>query len=161
MRAWRGWLSSALFLHPPNRRMLFIWRNRREAWRQCVGGRAPAQWLDFSANLRPEGPPAWVMDAMQRALQEMRYYPELTMRRAKQGLAAYARVPEACILPTAGGAAGAAEPAGTHPAAVRHIPDELDGHCRQLHRDIGRVNRLLYVSSGLMLALIVLAAVLL
>lgn len=68
-------------------------------------GNSPAQWLDFSANLRPEGTPAWVMKAMQEALHNVRYYPELSMQRAKKGLAAYAGVPEECVLPTAGGAA--------------------------------------------------------
>ncbi len=68
-------------------------------------GNSPAQWLDFSANLRPEGTPAWVMDAMQMALQNVCYYPDLSMERARKGLATYAGVPEAYILPTAGGAA--------------------------------------------------------
>ncbi|MBR3764956.1 MAG: histidinol-phosphate aminotransferase family protein [Clostridia bacterium] len=68
-------------------------------------GNTPAQWLDFSANLRPEGTPSWVMDAMQKALLNVRYYPEPSMLHARKGLAAYAGVPEACILPTAGGAA--------------------------------------------------------
>lgn len=68
-------------------------------------GSNPAKWLDFSANLRPEGTPAWVMEAMQAALAHVRYYPELSMSRARRGLAAYAGVPEACVLPTAGGAA--------------------------------------------------------
>ncbi len=68
------------------------------------GGR-PEQWLDFSANLRPEGPPEWVMRVMQDALADTRYYPDRAMTAARQGLAAYAGVPEACILPTAGGAA--------------------------------------------------------
>ena len=65
----------------------------------------PAQWLDFSANLRPEGTPEWVTDAMTSALAEVRYYPDRAMKRARRGLAAYAGVPEECILPTAGGAA--------------------------------------------------------
>nr|MBR4279642.1 histidinol-phosphate aminotransferase family protein [Clostridia bacterium] len=65
----------------------------------------PARWLDFSANLRPEGTPLWVMDAMQSALADVRYYPDRAMVRARRGLAAYTGVPEACILPTAGGAA--------------------------------------------------------
>lgn len=57
------------------------------------GGR-PEQWLDFSANLRPEGPPEWVMRVMQDALADTRYYPDRAMTAARQGLAAYARVPE-------------------------------------------------------------------
>ena len=65
----------------------------------------PARWLDFSANLRPEGTPAWVLNAMQAALADVRYYPDRTMTRARRGLAAYAGVPADCILPTAGGAA--------------------------------------------------------
>ena len=65
----------------------------------------PARWLDFSANLRPEGTPAWVMDAMQSALADVRYYPDRALTRARNGLATYAGVPVDCILPTAGGAA--------------------------------------------------------
>ena len=63
----------------------------------------PSGWLDFSANLRPEGTPDWVMRAMQAALDDARYYPDRAMRAARAGLAAYAGVPEVCILPTAGG----------------------------------------------------------
>ena len=66
-------------------------------------GASPEDWLDFSANLRPEGPPNWVIEAMARAMREARYYPELSMRDARAGLAAYAGVPPECILPTAGG----------------------------------------------------------
>ena len=65
----------------------------------------PARWLDFSANLRPEGTPDWVMEAIQSALAAVRYYPDRAMKRARRGLAAYAGVPEDCILPAAGGAA--------------------------------------------------------
>ncbi|MBQ7887911.1 MAG: histidinol-phosphate aminotransferase family protein [Clostridia bacterium] len=68
------------------------------------GGR-PEAWLDFSANLRPEGAPAWVMRAMQNALCDTRYYPDRSMKAAKEGLAAYAGVSPECVLPTAGGAA--------------------------------------------------------
>ncbi len=66
-------------------------------------GVSPEGWLDFSANLRPEGPPDWVMQAMAGALRETRYYPDVAMRAAREGLAVYAGVPAACILPTAGG----------------------------------------------------------
>ena len=65
----------------------------------------PGRWLDFSANLRPEGTPDWVTEAMRSALADVRYYPDRTMARARRGLAAYAGVPEGCLLPTAGGAA--------------------------------------------------------
>lgn len=63
----------------------------------------PEDWLDFSANLRPEGPPDWVNAAMLDAAKRARYYPDTAMRGATAGLAAYAGVPENCILPTAGG----------------------------------------------------------
>ncbi|MBQ7886161.1 MAG: histidinol-phosphate aminotransferase family protein [Clostridia bacterium] len=68
-------------------------------------GGAPGRWLDFSANLRPEGTPLWVMHAMQEALADTRYYPDRTMTAARRGLAVYAGVSQDCILPTAGGAA--------------------------------------------------------
>ncbi len=66
-------------------------------------GASPRDWLDFSANLRPEGPPDWVMKAMAVAMEKARYYPDLSMLKAREGLAAYAGVPAECVLPTAGG----------------------------------------------------------
>ena len=80
---------------------------------------SPSDWLDFSANLRPEGTPAWVMRAMQAALCHARYYPDRAMRAARAGLAAYAGVPEACILPTAGGVAAIDLCMALHPGRVR------------------------------------------
>lgn len=69
-----------------------------------IGGK-PGPWLDFSANLRPEGPPDWVKSVMAASLDHARYYPDRAMAAAREGLAAYAGVPAECILPTAGGAA--------------------------------------------------------
>ena len=65
----------------------------------------PADWLDFSASLRPEGPPEWVTDALRSTLEDIRYYPDPDMTRARRGLAAYTGQPEDRILPTAGGTA--------------------------------------------------------
>ena len=65
----------------------------------------PADWLDFSANLRPEEPPEWVTDALRSTLGDIRFYPDLNMTRARRGLAAFTGLPEAQILPTAGGTA--------------------------------------------------------
>ena len=65
----------------------------------------PGQWLDFSANLRPEGMAPWVRETMRTAADDAAYYPDPSMRAARRGLAAYAGVPEKCILPTPGGAA--------------------------------------------------------
>ncbi|MGN0772431.1 MAG: pyridoxal phosphate-dependent aminotransferase [Candidatus Ventricola sp.] len=82
-------------------------------------GGEPSGWLDFSANLRPEGTPDWVMRAMQAALCNARYYPDRALRAARAGLAAYAGVPEACILPTAGGVAAIDLCMALHPGRVR------------------------------------------
>lgn len=68
-------------------------------------GNGPESWLDFSANLRPEGSPEWVTKTVAQALSHMRYYPDLSMKEARRGLAAYAGVDESHILPTAGGIA--------------------------------------------------------
>lgn len=65
----------------------------------------PAQWLDFSANLRPEGTPDWVIQVMADALKDTRYYPDRAMKAARKGLAEWLGVPESHVLPTAGGAA--------------------------------------------------------
>ena len=66
-------------------------------------GNDPAKWLDFSANLRPEGPPEWVADVLRSSLRDVRYYPDPDMSRAVKGIAAYAGVPEENVLPTSGG----------------------------------------------------------
>lgn len=68
-------------------------------------GGQPDRWLDFSANLRPEGTPDWVMDAMREALPYARFYPDRALTQAREGLAAYLGVSPARVLPTAGGAA--------------------------------------------------------
>ena len=65
----------------------------------------PKSWLDFSANLRPEGPPEWVRDVLVRSLDHVRYYPDRSMRSARAGLARSLGLPEEQVLPTAGGAA--------------------------------------------------------
>ena len=64
----------------------------------------PGDWLDYSANLRPEGTPEWAMETMRRAIKDTRYYPDRQMRAARAGLAAALGVDAACVLPTAGGA---------------------------------------------------------
>ena len=86
------------------------------------GGR-PGAWLDFSANLRPEGPPQWAMDAMEKALDCVRYYPDRAMRDARAGLAAYAGVREENILPTCGGIAAIdlAMSLGSGPVRVERV----------------------------------------
>ncbi len=66
-------------------------------------GERPSEWLDFSANLRPEGTPDWVKEAMIEGMKNARYYPDPTMKRAKTALSEYLGITADCILPTAGG----------------------------------------------------------
>ena len=47
-------------------------------------GQGPEAWLDFSANLNPEGPPAWVREAMAQGLSRANVYPDLTGAAARQ-----------------------------------------------------------------------------
>ena len=66
-------------------------------------GNSPAQWLDYSANIRPEGAPNWVKAALMRAMDRLSYYPDPTMQKAKQALSNYLELPAEYVLPTAGG----------------------------------------------------------
>ena len=63
----------------------------------------PADWLDLSANVRPGGPPDWVREALLGAVDAAAYYPQLSLRRAAEALAAYLGTDPDCVLPTAGG----------------------------------------------------------
>lgn len=81
-------------------------------------GQGPDAWLDFSANLNPEGPPAWVLEAMAQGVRRARFYPDLRGAAARRGVAAHLGVEEACVLVTAGGIEAAALVAG-RPA--RHV----------------------------------------
>ena len=47
----------------------------------------PEEWLDFSANLRPEGAPDWVKSVMRDALKATCFYPDRSMKAARSGLA--------------------------------------------------------------------------
>ena len=67
-------------------------------------GGEPRDWLDFSANLRPEGPPGWLREALCRAVEDARYYPDPDMKRAERALAGWLGLPETYVRPTAGGA---------------------------------------------------------
>ncbi len=66
-------------------------------------GDAPDRWLDYSANIRPEGAPGWVKSALTGAMSRLSYYPDPSMSRAKQALGEYLGLPEEYVLPTAGG----------------------------------------------------------
>lgn len=75
-----------------------------DVWR----GPDPDAFLDFSANLNPEGPPDWVLEAMARGLSRARYYPDLKGEAARRGVAQHLGLPEDCVLVTAGGIEAAA-----------------------------------------------------
>lgn len=66
-------------------------------------GDAPSAWLDFSANIRPEGAPEWVRRAMLEGMENVCYYPDPQMRRSRAALAEYLGLDANCVLPTAGG----------------------------------------------------------
>ena len=66
-------------------------------------GSSPDGWLDYSANIRPEGAPDWVKDALAGAMDKLHYYPDQEMKRTKQAISDYLNVPVEYVLPTAGG----------------------------------------------------------
>lgn len=68
-------------------------------------GGEPSKWLDFSANLRPEGTADWALECMARGIAEARYYPQLDMSAARTALAEFVGVAPECLMPTAGGIA--------------------------------------------------------
>lgn len=79
-------------------------RHGGDVWRAG----APGDWLDFSANLNPDGTPEWARRALAGALGDVGYYPDPRLAAARRGLAAHLRLPEDCVLPTAGGMAAIA-----------------------------------------------------
>ena len=66
-------------------------------------GASPDAWLDYSANIRPEGAPEWVKDVIADAMDKVSYYPDPEMKSAKAALAKYLDLPVEFVLPAAGG----------------------------------------------------------
>lgn len=99
----------------------------------------PGDYLDFSANLNPEGPPEWVRAAMLEGLENARYYPDLRQRAAIAGLSAFLGLPGECLLPTGGGIEAiqlAADIAAKH-AVAQPTFQEYARFC-QNRRDVDR-----------------------
>lgn len=66
-------------------------------------GESPADWLDYSANIRPEGAPEWVKAALRSAMKNVSYYPDPQMKRASEAMACYLGASPEFVRPTAGG----------------------------------------------------------
>ncbi len=66
-------------------------------------GDRPEAWLDYSANIRPEGAPGWVKEALEKAMSNLSYYPDLEMKKARAALGEYLNMPDEYVLPAAGG----------------------------------------------------------
>lgn len=71
-------------------------------------GPDPGEYLDYSANLNPDGQPDWVAAAMREGLDRARFYPDLQGRAARRGMAGHLGLPEDCVLVTSGGIEAAA-----------------------------------------------------
>lgn len=106
-----------------------------DVWR----GPAPEMYLDFSANLNPDGPPDWARNAMAEGLRRVCYYPDPRNAAARRGLAAHLGLPEACVLPTAGGIEAARLAASLPgPHAVAQPTFQEYGRLCGAHADIWR-----------------------
>ena len=102
-----------------------------DVWR----GALPEDYLDFSANLNPEGPPQWVREALALGLERARFYPDLSGAAARRGMAAHLGLPEDCVLVTAGGieaASLAAQLPGQH-GIVQPTFQEYGRLCGEYH----------------------------
>lgn len=73
----------------------------------------PDQWIDFSANINPDGCPPQIQDALQQAIQSVVFYPDANMKAATLQLSKFNGVPATSLLPTAGGIDGLHHAIGT------------------------------------------------
>lgn len=107
-------------------------------------GNGPETWLDYSANIRPEGAPEWVRAALQRAMDDVRYYPDPQMKRARSAMARYLNLPEENVLPTAGGISAIDMAARLSKRALLTTPcfEEYENQCREHGAQIEKVSLL-------------------
>lgn len=66
-------------------------------------GDSPFSWMDFSANLNPEGTPEAMKQAISESLEEIGFYPDVHMTETKDNLAEFLSFPKEYILPANGG----------------------------------------------------------
>lgn len=106
-----------------------------DVWR----GGPPDGYLDFSANLNPDGPPDWAREAMAEGLRLAHRYPDPRSAAARRGLAAHLGLDPACALPTAGGIEAIALAASLpgHHVIAQPTFQEYGRLCGP-HRDISR-----------------------
>ena len=114
---------------------------------------APEDFLDFSANLNPEGPPEWVRAAMLEGLARAPYYPDVRSQAALRGMSAHLHLPEAAVLLTSGGIEAAALAAAMPGENVVFQPTFQEyGHLCGEYRCVRRENALsMPVSAGMKL----------
>lgn len=63
---------------------------------------APGDLIDFSANINPLGPPAWLRSHVNCQLEMINHYPDPECRELVRVIAERYQVPEACVIPVNG-----------------------------------------------------------
>ncbi|HAE61852.1 MAG TPA: hypothetical protein DCG38_05930 [Eubacteriaceae bacterium] len=66
-------------------------------------GKDPGDWIDFSANLNPEGTPEKMMDEIKNSIEEIGFYPDQNMWEAKKNISVFLRCDMLNVLPANGG----------------------------------------------------------
>ena len=95
------------------------------------GSGNPSGWVDFSANLRPDGPPLWVAETVRDVQEDIRFYPDPDMKRAVEGLSSFLGVPGECVLPVPGGIAAIDLALSLSSGCVRIQPPTFSGYAER------------------------------
>lgn len=104
-------------------------------------GVSPRDYIDFSANLDPEGPMGWVVHAMREGLENAPYYPDVRGTAAHRSVGAFLGLPPECLLLTGGGIEAVAL-AAMLPVEGAHVISQPTfqeyAHFCNPHRDVPR-----------------------
>ena len=92
---------------------------------------SPSGWMDFSVNLRPDGPPFWISEAIHSAQRYTGFYPDPEMKRAGKGIAAFLGIPEERVLPVPGGIAAIDLALSLSPGCVYTQPPTFSEYARR------------------------------